>query len=156
MNAMKKSSRLGWLSATAAFASLMAAAACVPERPFQFDLSAEEPFEAHVTLDGEPLRFANVIVADALIPDPDGRWMEEPSGGSVYFRGTTGPEGRVSANVRIPTRVDAVDLVVDRVGATGPYTSESLREYWGPFAPSSRITLGRGFLSQLQVDLESD
>jgi len=165
---MKKSSRLNLLRASA-IVGLVAAAACTREQPFppelrseprnekafQFELSSEEAFEAQVTLDGAPLRFASVIVTDSLVPDPDGKWMEEPRGGNVYYRGTTDAQGRVAASVRIPTSVDAVDLVVDRAGASGPYTFESFREYWGPFAPSSRTTLIRRFLRRHQVDLES-
>ncbi|MFO1054867.1 MAG: hypothetical protein U1F36_21825 [Planctomycetota bacterium] len=70
------------------------------------------------------------------------------------FSGGTGDDGRCDASITLPAELDTVDVIVRYPGSTGAYTDEGLRSLWGPFAPSSRITVSVGALGNLTIQLE--
>lgn len=121
--------------------------------PFDYAATTTEPFRLLVRVDGDPAPNVRVLLTDAMGLPPDGVAVEEVTSANVYFQGVTDAEGRVEAPVKIPTRFDAVDLVLTAPDTTGPYTVEGLRELWGPFAPAARVTVVRGFLDDVVIDL---
>lgn len=121
--------------------------------PFDYAATTTEAFGLTVTLDGQPARNVSVAVVDALVAPTAEQTIEELTTGNVYYRGMTDAAGRVTALVKIPTRFDAVDVIVNTPDAVGPYTVEALRGLWGPFAPAARVTVVRGFLGDVDVDL---
>ena len=112
-----------------------------PAEPFTLDSLRDLEVDVHVRLDGAALPLAAVTVADALQPPGPGSTLEDVTRGGTYFQGATDSEGRVSASIRVPSRYDAVDVIVHRPGTTGPYTHEALRALWGPTATAARVAL---------------
>jgi len=121
--------------------------------PFDYSATTTESLALTVTLDGQPAANVSVTLTDALVAPRDGQTIEELITGNVYYQGMTDAAGRLTATVKIPTRFDAVDVIVNTPDAVGPYTVESLRALWGPFAPAARVTVVRGFLGEVTVDL---
>ncbi|MHC5011964.1 MAG: hypothetical protein ACYTG6_13640 [Planctomycetota bacterium] len=122
-------------------AAVPAAVSEAESRPFDFGMVDESSLRVFVTRDGEPLARAYVSLVDELIPPANGDPMENSIAGNTYFQGYTDDNGALRATVPLPSRLEALDLIVDARGSTGPYTHESLRTLWGPFAPSSRIRI---------------
>jgi len=124
------------------------------EEPFDYAATKTEAFGLVVTIAGQPAAGVSVTLADALVEPGEGQTIEDLITGNVYYQGMTDAAGRVTATVKIPTRFDAVDVIVNTPDAVGAYTVESLRALWGPFAPSARVTVPRGFLGDVTVDLQ--
>lgn len=121
--------------------------------PFDYAATTIEALGVTVTLDGQPARNVSVTLVDALVEPTAEQTIEELTTGNVYYQGMTDAAGRVTAMVKIPTRFDAVDVIVSMPDAVGPYTVEALRTLWGPFAPAARVTVVRGFLADVNVGL---
>lgn len=126
-----------------------------PPPPFKFESADAQPVAVRVTLDGTGVPFAVVTLAD-VAPAPD----ESPSSGedggpAVYLQGATDPDGWIRADVRIPNRISALDVIVDKPGLRGPWTDETLREVAGPFAPGARLTVLRGSVESLEIAMEA-
>ena len=73
---------------------------------------------------------------------------------AVWFRGGSGTDGTCRTVVSLPVNVDRADVIVQHAGSRGPYTDEALRLFWGPFAPSARVTSSVAGLASLTVHLE--
>ena len=127
-----------------------------PDLPFDFATAEEAAFALQVTLDGQPAAGVRVTVTDHL-PWPEGdQAIEDLIGGRLYLQGVTDAEGRLDGLVKIPTAVDAVDIVANLADASGPYTVEALRAFWGPFAPSARLRVARAALGDVRLALRGD
>lgn len=94
-----------------------------------------------VSLDGDPLPAARVTIEDPKRPPPAGVTAESTSTGGSYYHGATGKDGTCVCQLRVPTRIEGVDVVINVIGASGPYTHEELRLSWGPTAPSARVSV---------------
>lgn len=127
-----------------------------PPTPFDFATSDAVTLSLRVTIDGAPAAGAIVTVTDPLpLPQAD-ELIEDLSHGAVYFQGAADADGRVAALLKIPTAVGRVDVIVNYPDATGPYAVEPLRAFWGPFAPSARVNLGRDEIASAEVALTAD
>jgi len=121
---------------------------------FQFKTRSDTPFSlAVVTPDGLPLPLARVSVVAALAPPPPGTAIEELTSPDGWFDGFSDDLGRVQATLSLPSAVSTVDVVVSVAGRTGEYSHQKLRALWGPFAPSSRITVSVDQLTDLAIEL---
>lgn len=121
---------------------------------FQFDTTTEVELAVTVVADGRPVSGASVTICE---PYAAAAYVEDSAleaNGETIFQGGTGRDGVCRSRVSIPTRFAEVDVIVHRPGMRGPYSSESLRAKWGPFAPSARITMARSSLEALTVQLE--
>lgn len=127
-----------------------------PAAPFDFATSEEVPLALQVTLGGAPASGVIVTVTDALAWPQGDQPIEDLTRGALYFQGATDAEGRVAAVLKIPVAVASVDVIANVADASGPYTVEALREFWGPFAPSARVTVARAGLGALAVALTAD
>lgn len=128
----------------------MAMGGCPP--PVDAVIKNAEAFGLTVRIDGEVAPGVSVTLSDALAAPRDGGIEEHPAT-DVYYRGVTDAAGRIDATVAIRAGIDALDVVVSAPDAVGPYTVEALRGFWGPFAPAARVTVVRGFTSDLAIDL---
>jgi hypothetical protein len=121
---------------------------------FQFGVQDAVPIAVTVVKNGAPLVGAVVTVAEVF----DGDLLADDSAaqaqGAVFFQGGTDDLGLCEGLAVVPKRIDLLDVTVQYPGAKGPYTNEQLREYWGPFAPSSRITISRQTLASYTITLE--
>ena len=92
-----------------------------------------------------------------MLSAPDGdEGTEDQVDGETFFKGFTDPSGRLTAEFSVPAEYERLDLVIHRTGTTGPYTDEGLRTFWGPLAPSSRVTVMRADLDSQTIDLQND
>ncbi len=125
-----------------------------PSVPFQFRTSEQVPVTVQVQKYGQPVEGASVAIVqvyDPATPDDDSAAEAQ---GDVYFEGGTDTAGRCESAVSIPATVDHVDVIVQAADSTGPWTKETLRQRWGPFAPTSRVTVRVDQLDGLTIDLE--
>ena len=123
---------------------------------FDYSSSAEVELALNVTLDGLPGLGARVQIVDALPALAPGEIVEDVISGSLYWDGLVDSEGDANATLKLPTAVTHVDVIVQLVGARGPYTIEEYRAEWGPFAPSARWTLTREQLNGATIALWSN
>lgn len=122
-------------------------------KPFDFQTMGIEDVQVRVLLDGQPAPGALVFLADSLRPSSNGPGTT-PVAAQHYLTLRADANGVAAAPLRLAATVDELDVVVSYPGAAGPYTHESLRSTWGPFAPASRTRVPRGRLDDVQIDLE--
>lgn len=120
---------------------------------FEFRTSAEEAVSLRVLLDDEPLVGARVSIVDPLPEPGPGELPEDMVTGGAYFQGQTDARGRLTTTVKVPTELTTLDVIIDHVGASGPYTSTYYRDLWGPMGPSSRTNHSRDRLQGLTIRL---
>lgn len=107
----------------------------------------------NITLDGQPVQGAQIALQTVLEPPPPGGRLDES--GSAFYSGFSDQQGVWSASLRLPSDLSEVDVVIHLVGTKGEYTHEELRNLWGYFAPSARITMPLSELSNATIALES-
>ncbi len=115
---------------------------------FDFVTHASIPFHIAVSVDGMPE--AGVVVSLESSRDDD---SSGPAG--EYVAGATDSAGIFSGEVRVPIHVESLDAVVHLPGFRGPYSDESQRTQWGPFAPSARLHVLPAQLADLHIPLVS-
>ena len=127
-----------------------------PPPGFGFQTSNTVQLDLTLTLVSAPLGFASVQVTSVLsAPDGD-EGTEDQVDGETFFKGFTDPMGRLTAEFSVPAEYEMLDLVIHRTGTNGPYTDEGLRTFWGPLAPSSRVTVMRADLASQSIDLQNN
>ena len=82
--------------------------------------------------------------------------LEELTSPAVYGQGFTDAQGVFTFDMRLPAHLEEFDVVVNKSGFTGDYSEELLRDEWGVFAPSARVTVPTVQLSSLAVTLQTD
>ena len=108
-----------------------------------------------VTHDGQPSPFTKVTVTDALRPPRGDEVIEDLITGNLYHQGVTDKNGEVRATFRVPSRFTSIDVVVNRSRSEGPYTHEELKDLWGPYAPSARVTVDLESSVDVKINLRS-
>lgn len=124
--------------------------ACAAE-PDRADAMVEPVFDFETT---RTVRFTVNVGEPHARVEVSGETASGASSGELYFRGMSDRDGAVVGSLRLPWSINHVDLVVNKPGYTGPFTDESLREYSGPFAPSSRVTVPIADLDGSSIALE--
>ena len=122
------------------------------EPAFLFETSKRVDLGLQVSVDGLPRQGVVVQLQDALL-DPS---LDEHLSGALYFNGITNREGLCDGPLKFPTSKEVCDIVLQAPGLRGPFTISSLREKWGPFAPSARVTVPVARLGAIQIDLEGE
>ena len=118
---------------------------------FLFKTTAQVPVEIRVTQDGAWAPHASIQLTRAITSEHS---SEDATSGQVFANGLTTAEGRYGSVVDIPTTETLIDVVVQVPGSEGLYTHPELRNAWGPFAPSARMTVTREQLRDLEIALE--
>ncbi len=130
-----------------------------------FTFQTLDPLVAAITVTddvGDPVPFVRVSVTDALRLPRTKKGalkpyvLEDLTSPAVYGQGFTDAQGVFTFDMRLPAHLVEFDVVVHKAGYTGDYTEEPLRDEWGVFAPSARVTVPTAQLSSLAVTLQSD
>ncbi|MEM7309040.1 MAG: LruC domain-containing protein [Planctomycetota bacterium] len=120
---------------------------------FHFETSTDVEAVIHVTLDGEPVQGVQVRVCEPLGAPVPG---DAPPTGETFFTGATLASGDCEVVAKLASSLASVDLVVQLPEAAGDYTHPEWLELWGPFAPSSRITVPIDDLNGTTITLTTD
>lgn len=124
------------------------------ERPnleeFDYRLTEEVPFDLEVSHAGSPVPRALVQITSEGHRTVSG---QSDDGGSVYFRGFTDIQGRVSGVLLAPTTQERFSIVIQARGYSGPYSDGALEVELGHFAPSSWQNMHACELTGMTVEL---
>jgi LruC domain-containing protein len=101
---------------------------------FDFRLTEEVGFNVEVRHSNSPIPRALVQITSEGHRTVSG---QSDGGGSVYYRGYTDSEGRVTGVFLAPTTEERFSVVVQARGYDGPYSDSVLMTALGHFAPSS-------------------
>lgn len=122
--------------------------------PFTYRTFVDREVDVRVTRpDGTPHEGVRIVLATRE-PKPTKTPHEDIANRRCLGQGITGQDGRMATRVRLPSALDAVDVVVLAPGMRGPYTVEALRTEWGPTAPASRVTREVVALTEVTLVLE--
>lgn len=127
-----------------------------PAGSFDYATTRDAVLGVHVTVDGSPAGRCRVQVASVTPALPGHEPVADGVSGALYFAGLTDENGWLDSELRIPSAVDEVAVVVHRAGTSGGYTDPSLRDRWGHFAPSARVHVPIVSLSRIEVALVKD
>lgn len=133
-------------------ASVLAACAAPVEAPadesppFDYALTHTGPLEVSARVGDAP-----AVGVDVIVRRPSGG--DEPQPG-ILARGTTDAEGRVRLPITLRAADEEVEIVMNKAGLEGPYGNPSLRETFGPFAPSAWFRAPASSLEGLTVPFE--
>lgn len=125
-----------------------------PSGPFQFRTEEQVPVSVQILKYGQPVAGASVALVEVYDPTVQDGDSAAEAQGRLYFEGGSGADGRCDALVSVPAEVRRVDVVVQHSGSEGPWSEPALRQRWGPFAPSSRVTASIDSLDGLTIELE--
>ncbi|MEM8713652.1 MAG: hypothetical protein AAGG01_22140 [Planctomycetota bacterium] len=127
-----------------------------PDGSFDYATTRDAALGIHVTVDGSPAGRCRVQVASVTPALPGREPVADGVSGALFFAGLTDENGWLDSELRLPSAVDEVAVVVHRAGTSGAYTDPSLRDGWGHFAPSARVHVPIGSLSGIEVALVRD
>lgn len=120
--------------------------------PFDYATTAVQPVGIAVRLDGEPASYARVTVCQAL-PPFDASGGSDTMATETYLNVLTNAEGLVESSLVAPKQVGVFDVIVQIPGAEGTIDYPQHAEVWGPFAPSARVRVTAGELSNMALEL---
>jgi hypothetical protein len=73
----------------------------------------------------------------------------------VYWRGATNAQGRVDAELQVPTGVQELEVVLIKGGFEGPWTELETRKQLGTFAPAAWIRARPDELARIAIALDA-